>query len=105
MPILETKRLILRPLQARDAEAYFELRAYPEVSKYLTRGRLASVEDAATLLATFVERAKAGTLHAWALTLREADRLLGTVGVPVSTTPTGNRPCPSSFAGTHGDKG
>ncbi len=80
--ILRTERLVLRPFELRDADAFFAMRANPENSQYLSRPRPETLEDATRELQRLLGLVAAGNTIGWAITLGHDDKLLGTIGLP-----------------------
>lgn len=75
LPVLPTERLLLRPLEARDAPAILALRSDERVNRYLDRPPMQEIEAAAA----FIAGINAGGGPYWAVCLREAPELAGTV--------------------------
>jgi RimJ/RimL family protein N-acetyltransferase len=80
--LLSTRRLILRPLQAGDAETMFRYRSRPDVSRY----QVWQPADESEVRA-FIEKQSGlapgarGTWYSLAMTLRENGILIGDVGL------------------------
>ena len=53
MTVLRTERLVLRPLELADAEAYADMRYHPEVAKWLPAGDLAPPDGARATIERF----------------------------------------------------
>jgi ribosomal-protein-alanine N-acetyltransferase len=82
LPILETPRLLLRPAQADDLDAIWQLLVEPEVRRYLCDDVVLARGQVSGLLAKALVQASAG-LGLW--TLRAAGGFVGCVGLrPVS---------------------
>jgi len=85
--VLSTRRLILRPLQAADAEIMFRYRSRPDVSRYQV-WRPADISE----VRTFIEKQNGlvpgarGTWLSLAMTLRENGMMIGDVGLHFSET-------------------
>lgn len=80
--ILCTERLVLRPLRMEDAEAFYEMRANAEVALYLARPPSESLDAATRELQRILTLVAEGNTVGWAVTLRDDDQLLGTIGLP-----------------------
>lgn len=80
--ILSTERLVLRPLELRDADAFFEMRSSPENSQYLTRPRPETIDDATWEVQRLLGLIAKGSTIGWAITLTDDDKLMGTIGLP-----------------------
>ena len=80
-PVLETERLILRPLEARDAPAIQRLFPQWEVVKYLDPAIPWPYPDdgAATNMAQCLAKRAAGEQFYWAITLKGDDELRGRI--------------------------
>ncbi|MEP6847184.1 MAG: GNAT family N-acetyltransferase [Panacibacter sp.] len=78
-PLLSTERLLLRPLQSKDAEAIFILRSDENINKYLDRPKAKTIADAQQ----FIQKITDGIAHNesffWALTIKADDLLAGTI--------------------------
>jgi ribosomal-protein-alanine N-acetyltransferase len=80
-PNLETKRLVLRQINANDAEAILALRSNDEVMKYIPRPYLKTKEDALELIAMFDDKIENGIGINWGIYfLDEPEKLLGIIG-------------------------
>jgi RimJ/RimL family protein N-acetyltransferase len=80
-PVLETARLLLRPVRLSDAEPMFEEYASdPAVTRFLLWRPQTSVEGVRDFLCGALERAAAGAEAHWVLTRRGEDRPLGAIG-------------------------
>jgi ribosomal-protein-alanine N-acetyltransferase len=80
-PLLESERLVLRSFNPQDAQAFFLLRAHPQVMTYLDTDPLRSLEEA-TLK---IEQIHANFKHKeginWAITERESNDMIGYCGI------------------------
>jgi ribosomal-protein-alanine N-acetyltransferase len=80
-PNLETKRLVLKQINANDAEAILALRSNDEVMKYIPRPYLKTKEDALELIAMFDDKIENGIGINWGIYfLDEREKLLGIIG-------------------------
>jgi ribosomal-protein-alanine N-acetyltransferase len=80
-PNLETKRLVLKQINANDAEAILALRSNDEVMKYIPRPYLKTKEDALELIAMFDDKIENGIGINWGIYfLDEPEKLLGIIG-------------------------
>lgn len=79
-PVLSTERLILREVRRSDADALFRLRADERVMEHIPRPRAVSMDDVQALIDTVLQVQASGDGISWAITLRGADRLIGTIG-------------------------
>ena len=78
LPIVETDRLILRPVTYEDAEDLYDYCSDVEVTKYLTFPTYKSMEDAYTSLDKFF-LSRGDNLEAYAIVLKENNKMIGTV--------------------------
>lgn len=79
LPVLSTERLLLRPLEARDAPAILALRSDERVNRYLDRPPMHEMEAAAAFITTINAGISRGDSAYWAVCLHEAPELAGTV--------------------------
>ncbi|MFB6453924.1 GNAT family N-acetyltransferase [Chitinophaga sp. Hz27] len=80
-PVLSTDRLILRELLPTDDATIYQLRADPEVNKYLDRDPCTNLEAAQRFITAINNNvANAATLY-WAITANDAPDLIGTIGL------------------------
>jgi ribosomal-protein-alanine N-acetyltransferase len=78
-PVLHTQRLTLRQLRRSDAQEIWALRSNEHVNQYLDRRPSTSLEDARNFIHAITESVQRGESLYWAITLREADHVIGTV--------------------------
>jgi RimJ/RimL family protein N-acetyltransferase len=79
--VIETERLLLRPLGTDDLDAFAELYADPEVTRFIGRGTTLAREEVARLLERRIcdfERQGYGVL---AVVEKQSDRLIGRCGL------------------------
>jgi len=80
MPILETPRLILRPMQVSDAEDMYSYASKEEVTKYLLWSPHSSKRYTSDYLRYVVTRYAIGEFYDWAVTEKRSGRMIGTCG-------------------------
>lgn len=81
-PILETERLILRPLAVTDAEAvYNNWTSDPEVAKFMTWSTHPNVEVTRVWLADVEKNADSETSYDWVFVRKSDRKLLGSAGI------------------------
>lgn len=80
VPVLFTDRLLLRGLEQRDFDAYAEMMADPEVTRFLGTGEPLSRADAWRQLAIFVRHWELRGFGMWAIESRTTGEFLGRVG-------------------------
>src|SRR5438105_7565096 len=79
--ILETERLLLRPLSPDDLDAYAEMYADPEVTRYLGHGRTMSRAATETQLHELIERELRNGFGLRSVVRKEDGRLVGRCGL------------------------
>ncbi len=79
-PTLKTDRLVLRELIKQDDEDLFVLRSNPEIMKYIDRPLAKRIEDIHELISEIEKLSNAGTAILWAITAKDDDKLMGTIG-------------------------
>ena len=80
LPVLETDRLILRPVLKRDAKDIFAYASDPEVARYVLWEPHRTVADTRSYIRYMRALYRRGFPASWAVTLRETGRVIGTVG-------------------------
>jgi len=79
-PVLETERLILRPITIADAEDVFEYGSDPEVTKYVVFLRHSSIEDSIKWLEKASDEFAKNAQMTFAITLKEEGKFIGSCG-------------------------
>lgn len=77
---LETERLILRPLETRDAPGLLALYSMPEVTAYIDVPTMTQPADAEGWIARLTEMQRSGSGLRWGAFDRESGDLIGTCG-------------------------
>ena len=80
LPILETQRLILRPLKMRDAHDLYAYARDPEVSRHVLWDAHESVWQSRQYLRAALRQYRRGLPGSFAITLRQSGRMIGTIG-------------------------
>ena len=81
-PIIETKRMILRPLSVEDAKDIYERwTSDKRVSKYVRWCTHKSVNDTVQWLKLEEESVNSDTIYQWGFTLKDSDYLFGCGGI------------------------
>lgn len=80
LPVLETDRLILRPVLKRDAKDIFAYASDPEVARYVLWEPHRTVADTRSYIRYIRALYRRGFPASWAVTLRETGRVIGTIG-------------------------
>lgn len=80
MPVLETDRLLLRPMRVGDAEDMYDYAKREEVTKYLLWSPHKSFFFTKDYLSYIECRYSAGDFYDWAVVEKESGRMIGTCG-------------------------
>ncbi len=80
MPVLETERLLLRPMRVSDASDMFEYAKNEEVTRYLLWRPHESVAYTRSYLEYLGGRYRIGGHYEWAMILKEEKKMIGTCG-------------------------
>lgn len=80
LPVLETERLILRPLKWEDREDMFAYGSDPEVTRYVTWYTHQKIEDTDEFIRTVLENYETGKLAPWAVEEKASGKMIGTAG-------------------------
>ena len=82
MPIVETERLILRPIQLDDDKDMFEYCSDDDVIKYLWFEKHDSIEFSRYVIEKlFLNRVDVGIPEAYAIVLKSSNKMIGTIDV------------------------
>ncbi len=87
IPLLTTERLTLRPFTLADAPAVVRLLSDREVAKTLTVPFPYGLRHAREWIASHAPAAERSERFAWAITAKEADRLMGAIELRVHSQP------------------
>ena len=79
-PVIETERLLLRPMRVSDAEDMFEYAKDPDVTKYLTWDTHATIQVTKDYLTYVGQRYRTGDCYDFAVVCRADGRMIGTCG-------------------------
>lgn len=80
LPVLETERLVLRPLRMSDAKDLFAYAKDPEVSRHVLWDTHESVWDSRQFLRAAIRQYRRGFPGSYAITLKQSGRMIGTIG-------------------------
>lgn len=80
MPVLETERLILRPMRVSDAYDMYEYASRSDVTEYLLWSPHTSFFQTKEYLSYIEARYAAVEFYDWAVTLKETGKMIGTAG-------------------------
>jgi ribosomal-protein-alanine N-acetyltransferase len=78
-PIIETPRLILRDIQLKDAQRFFEIRSDQEVMRYMDREPFQFIEEAEEMIKASIEAYLQHTAVNWSITLKGSHEMVGYV--------------------------
>lgn len=79
-PVLETNRLVLRPLRRRDAKDIFSYASDPDVARFVLWDPHRSVSETRSYIRYMQSLSRRGLPSSWAVTLRDSGKVIGTVG-------------------------
>ena len=79
--ILETERLLLRPLELTDAEAMFTMDNNPEVHKYLWQNPTQTIEEAIKTIENVKSQYEKNNIGRFATILKETNEFIGWTGI------------------------
>ena len=88
--IIETDRLILRPIIPSDAEAMFVLDSNPNVNIYLGNNPVKSIEESKTLIEMIRNQYIQNGIGRFAVVLKETNEFIGWCGIKFLTEPENN---------------
>ncbi|MBL4677025.1 MAG: GNAT family N-acetyltransferase [Mucilaginibacter sp.] len=80
LPTINTPNITLRPINTNDAEQLYLLRRSPEITRYVDRPLMESVEDAVKLINLILELQQRNEAAMWAITLPGNDDMIGNIG-------------------------
>ena len=80
MPILETERLILRPMRVDDAPDMYDYAKNPDVARFLLWRPHPDITHTREYLEYLAGRYRLGMHYEWAIVLKETNRMIGTCG-------------------------
>ncbi|WP_243354391.1 GNAT family N-acetyltransferase [Bacillus litorisediminis] len=78
-PILETERLLLRPITLADKEAIFDYSSRPEAAQYVTWEAHKSLSDTQTFLDFVLNQYESGGVAPWGMVIKATNQLIGTI--------------------------
>ena len=78
--VIETERLLLRPIRIEDARDMYEYCSVPEVSRYVTWERHPSESFTKRNIRRILKGYKAGTFFDFAIEYKENGKMIGTCG-------------------------
>ena len=83
--VIETERLILRPFELSDAEAYFEMDKNPEVHKYLWNKPVTTIEEVYEYINMVRQQYLDNNIGRFSTILKETGELIGWTGIKYVT--------------------
>ena len=78
--LLETDRLILRPMRMQDARDMFAYAQDPEVSRHVLWEAHRNIGQSRQVLRAAIRQYRQGLPASYAITLRKSGRMIGTIG-------------------------
>lgn len=85
--ILETDRLLLRPLEMGDAEAMFLLDSNPNVHKFLGNHPVKSIDESINYIKNLQNQYKTNGIGRFAVILKDSGKFIGWCGIKFITEP------------------
>jgi len=79
LKVIQTKRLILRPLQDNDAEEIFILRSNPELGKYIKRAPQKGIAEAYAFIKKIKNLVLNNSTYYWVIQLKNNPDCIGTI--------------------------
>jgi len=79
LPVLETERLVLRPLQGKDLDDLFEYTQDEETARYVTWNANQAIEQAEQFLNYVLSNYEQGKEAPWAIVWKETGKMIGTI--------------------------
>jgi len=80
LPVLETPRLLLRPMTMRDAQDIYAYSCDEEVARHVLWDAHRSVADSRGYLRFIIRQYREGMPSSYGIVLKESGRLVGTIG-------------------------
>ena len=80
LPVLETPRLILRPMRMRDARDIYAYSSDGQVARYVLWEPHRSLSETREYIRAIRRLYRAGLPSSWAMELRETNRVIGSIG-------------------------
>lgn len=78
-PVLKTKRLLLRQLNAEDKQAIYNIRSNAIVNRYINRPKTNSIADAEKFIERVNDNVTKNIAVYWGITLKEKPDIIGTI--------------------------
>lgn len=87
IPIIETKRLMLRDIRISDAQSIYSYGKQEKVAQYVLFNRHESIDDTKRFIDSVLKRYEKGEHYVWAIDWRETGKMIGTCGLHDTQTP------------------
>ena len=81
LPVLETPRLVLRPVRRRDAEDIYSYASDPEVARYVLWEPHRSLTETRNYVRCMRSLYRRGMPSSWAAEQKDSGRVIGTIGL------------------------
>lgn len=79
VPVIETQRLIIRPITLEDAQDLYEISSNPNVTKYLTYNAHKDLEESKYVIENiFLKRVEQGIFEPYVVVYKENNKMIGT---------------------------
>ncbi len=88
--LLETKRLLFRPLEITDAQAMFELDKNPNVHLYLGNNPVKSIDECYNYIENIKKQYIQNGIGRFAVVIKETNEVIGWAGIKFITIPENN---------------
>ncbi len=89
--ILETNRLILKPLEASHAQNFFDMDSNPNVHKYLWNKPVLKIEESIAILESVMKQYDSNGIGRFAMHLKENNAFVGWCGLKYNTEIVNNK--------------
>lgn len=80
LPVLQTSRLVLRPMTMRDAQDIYDYSCDKEVARHVLWDAHRSVADSRAYLRFIIRQYREGLPSSYGIVLKETNRVIGTIG-------------------------
>ncbi len=82
IPVVETERLLLRPIEESDASEIYEYYHDPAVTRYLTFPPHPSIDDTLRVIRAFyLSYERQGVPQTWVMVHKEHDKVIGNLNI------------------------
>ncbi len=80
MPVIETKRLVLRKLEMKDAHDIFEYSRDPQVAKHVLWDAHTSLSESRGTIRYMMRKYRGGEPSSWGIQEKASGKIIGTIG-------------------------